>query len=173
MGLWAWRVSGLFPGGEFLPPSSPVATDPPIYILLGKGFPEPGIHQIPDGISPGCVIKMAFPGVSFEPLAITRTTSSLSSGEALDVVLEGSQLVEIKRYWMPAGMRMTLAVPLHPDRMDEDDWEALPGIGKELARRIEEDRQINGDFGFLRALARVRGIGDGLISRLEPFFEEG
>ena len=67
-------------------------------------------------------------------------------------------------------MGMALFIPLHPDRMNAEDWDALPGIGREIARRIEEERQKNGDFGSLAALRRVRGVGEKLINRLSPYF---
>jgi competence protein ComEA len=71
---------------------------------------------------------------------------------------------------MPAGQRLALGVPLHPDRMGLGDWEVLPGIGPALARRIELDRQENGEFGSLERLERVRGIGPKRIQAWSEFF---
>ncbi|NLC71080.1 MAG: helix-hairpin-helix domain-containing protein [Desulfuromonadaceae bacterium] len=170
LGVWGWRAAEMLPRGEPSPQSS---SDPSaVFVLLGEGFPRPGIHQFHDGITPGGVIKMAAPGVSFKSPPDPLLLLPLSSGEVLDIVLQGSQIAGIKRYWMPAGMQITLFIPLHPDRMTADDWEVLPGIGQELARRIEEDRQKNGDFGSLKSLARVRGIGPKLVGRLKPYFEK-
>jgi competence protein ComEA len=63
-----------------------------------------------------------------------------------------------------------MAIPLHPDRMNINDWTFLPGIGAALAERIENDRQENGDFGSLDALIRVKGIGKKRISNWIEFF---
>jgi DNA uptake protein ComE-like DNA-binding protein len=43
--------------------------------------------------------------------------------------------------------------------MSRADWTALPGVGTVLAKRNENDRQKNGDFGRLGTLNRVPGIG--------------
>ncbi len=71
---------------------------------------------------------------------------------------------------MSAGKRIALSIPLHPDRMDLDDWSALPGIGAKLAARIETDRQKNGEFGTFENLARVKGIGQKSLSRWQKYF---
>ena len=42
---------------------------------------------------------------------------------------------------------------------DEDDLVRLPGIGRELARRIIRERQERGAFVNLRDFQRVKGIG--------------
>ncbi len=71
---------------------------------------------------------------------------------------------------MAAGQRVALSIPLHPDRMIGSDWLFLPGIGERLAGRIEADRQINGDFGALKQLARVKGIGQKRVMSWQQFF---
>ena len=73
-------------------------------------------------------------------------------------------------HFLPAGQRMALGIPLHPDRMSAADWQALPRVGPHLAEVIAEDRHKNGDFGELAALARVRGIGPVTIATWRQFF---
>jgi len=58
-----------------------------------------------------------------------------------------------------------LARPLVPgekvdvDRAEAAELERLPRVGPALARRIVDDRDSNGPFGSIGALARVSGIG--------------
>ena len=165
--IWLWRLAAFFP---IKTPPRETASPPVIYVLLGEGFPEPGVHQFSDGITPGIVIEMTLPGVAVIPALSSFLALPLISGEALEVLQKDSKIIEIKRYWMPSRMRMTLLVPLHPDRMEGADWEALPGIGPELARRIETNRQRFGVFGSLEGLRRVKGVGPGLVERLRPYF---
>jgi 2-isopropylmalate synthase len=68
---------------------------------------------------------------------------------------------------------VVLGIPLHPDRMSRADWIALPGIGEQLATRIEVDRQKYGEFGRLEALERVKGIGPAKLQALRPYFVAG
>lgn len=56
--------------------------------------------------------------------------------------------------------------PVDLDRADSAMLERLPRIGPALAARIVADRRINGDFGSLEALQRVRGIGPKLAQLL-------
>ena len=45
----------------------------------------------------------------------------------------------------------------------------LPGVGPSLAERIVDNRNQEGPFPSVGALARVRGIGLAAVRRLEPF----
>jgi len=66
-----------------------------------------------------------------------------------------------------------LARPLLPgervdvDRAGAEELERLPRIGRELARRIVEERDARGPFGALEGLRRVAGIGPAMIAVLE------
>lgn len=67
-----------------------------------------------------------------------------------------------------------LSRPLAPgERVDLDragpaELARLPRIGPALARAIAADREVNGPFGSLEGLGRVRGIGPGVLRLLEP-----
>lgn len=152
------------------PPAFFMEDSPRVAVLLGKGFPSRKVYQFSDGSTPADVIKLT--GRSLVPeLASERDViRPLTSGEALSIVCSGLQVIEIKRKWMPASHRMAFGIALDPDRMSEQDWQALPGIGTKLARRIEEDRQRNGDFGSLEEVQRVKGIGAGRIAAWEKYF---
>jgi len=61
--------------------------------------------------------------------------------------------------YISAERRMTLGVSLHPDRMSNSDWLALPGVGERMARKIVENQERYGKFYTFEALKRVKGIG--------------
>ena len=61
-----------------------------------------------------------------------------------------------------------LARGIDPNRAPAEDLELLPGIGPGLARRIVEERESHGPFKEASDLARVKGIGSSLVSRLGP-----
>jgi len=143
-----------------------------VAVLLGEGFPRPGVHQFYDAVTPMGVMEMTglVLGAEFEP--DPGLARPLCDGEALDVVFLEGQVAEIKRFWMPAPQRLALGIPLHPDRMSREDWESLPGIGPRLAQAIEDERQRNGDFGSLEGVQRVKGIGEKRIAGWQNFFSE-
>ncbi len=138
--------------------------------LISDGL-EPGVYQFNDGLTPRDVIRLTDP-VSAENLAIDSDWSKpLRGGESFRFLIKkGQKITSLQRRWMSASHRMALAIPLHPDRMSKKDWKALPGIGNYLAERIENNRQINGDFGCLEALRRVKGIGEKRVNRWREFF---
>ena len=45
----------------------------------------------------------------------------------------------------------------------------LPGVGPRLAQRIREDRAEHGPFGTVDDLARVPGVGRGIVERIRPY----
>jgi len=70
----------------------------------------------------------------------------------------------IRRQGRPLGA----SERIDPDKAGVDELTRLPGIGPALAKRIVADRESNGAFGRLEALARVRGVGPALLGRLAP-----
>lgn len=66
-----------------------------------------------------------------------------------------------------------LARPLQPgervdmDRADAAELDRLPRVGRELARRIVEEREARGPFGGLGGLRRVPGFGPAMLRTLE------
>lgn len=160
-----------------LPPQEPpvfsVQSSGGVRVLLGAGFPQPGVHQFSDGMTIRDVIKLT--GVAAEGGMETPGgggDAEIVDGLALATAVSGPNQGKIEAGWMPARQRMALGIPLHPDRMSREDWVALPGIGEKLAVQIEIDRQNYGDFGRLEALERVKGIGPAKLKTLQPFFAE-
>lgn len=140
------------------------------YVELGPGFRHPGMHQISDGRLLETVISLT--DLDCVRMDAAEVFSSLhpKSGMYLRAHCKDLNNMEIFSSWMSAAKRIALGIPLHPDRMNLSDWEALPGVGPRLAERIEADRQKNGDFGELAALRRVSGIGPKRINDWQGYF---
>jgi len=158
-----WTASRLVPRyGE--PPAFYVYTQPQWQLALADGWSKPGIHQFFDDNKAGCVNVLTekecnglfvdvFQGLSGLKLALTEAGKPRFDG------------------WLPASQRMALQIPLHPDRMEQSDWQALPGLGPSLGKAIEQNRQENGDFGSVRTLLRVKGIGQKRLADFSVYFE--
>jgi competence protein ComEA len=142
-----------------------------VQVLLGEGFPNPGVHQFSDGITVRGVIELTGldPELSGQGLSADQD-AGLVDGMALRIASSAATGRGVEQSWMPARQRLALGIPLHPDRMSRDDWQTLPGIGERLAAQIELDRQKYGDFGSFAALDRVKGIGPAKLKALRPFF---
>ncbi|TWJ13887.1 ComEA family DNA-binding protein [Geobacter argillaceus] len=137
--------------------------------VVGPGIQD-RIYRIHDGATVEAVINMTIgPGnrAGWPKEALHRR---LESGDILKIVRKENQHTDINVKKMGARERMVLGILLDPDRMNQADWDSLPGIGPKLAERIVHDRQLNGDFGSLEGVKRVSGIGDGKISMINKFF---
>lgn len=153
-------------------PAVSVSNSDRIWVELADGFPEPGIHQFIDGVTPRGVIQVTL-GVDGRSRCVNISLDRpLVSGESLCVQMKDTEIIEIKRKWMSASRRMVLGIPLRPQTMTGDDWMAIPGIGPKLATSIELDRQKNGEFTSFSQLARVSGIGPGRLAAWEKYFKK-
>lgn len=152
------------------PPAFFVEGQEGIRVAMGDGLTPAIVRQFADGTLPSTAIQLTLGSISLQADHIHQANAPLQDGEALDLLASGPQVVEMRRYWMPARWRMALGIPLHPDRMSESDWLALPGIGPKLAASIELDRQNNGDFLEFHRLQRVRGVGQKRLQEWRKYF---
>ena len=142
-----------------------------VWVQLGQGFSEVGIaRQFSDDCRLVDVIKLT--GLSISATAIEKNPEQamVESGQRIDLIVQGVEIQSISFSWMSAAQRVTLGIPLHPDRMTQKDWEFLPGVGVKMAARIEKNRQNNGDFGAFSALRRIKGVGTRKMADWAEFF---
>jgi competence protein ComEA len=65
--------------------------------------------------------------------------------------------------------KMTLGLPISMNRESEEGLTALPGIGKNMAKAIVEERAKRGGFKSLDEIQEIPGIGPKFYSRLKPY----
>ncbi len=92
-----------------------------------------------------------------------------------------SALIAMATYWFVSGghrgqlIEIDRATPLQAvflvniNEADPAELAQLPGIGKELARRIVASREREGLFLEEQDLLRVNGIGARTLERIHPF----
>ncbi len=139
-------------------------------VELGAGFSRQGIYQFIDGAPLADVILLT----NYRPgdglAGGKRFDARLEPGQRIDLEINNDIIKGLRITWMSSAKRIALGIPLHPDRMCEEDWEVLPGIGEKMARRIEESRQKYGEFGAFDRLIRVQGIGKKRLSHWNQYF---
>jgi competence protein ComEA len=137
--------------------------------LVGTDAPS-GVYQINDGLTLEGVIKLTNMKL-LNDLTIERAwTKPLQNGERIEIISKDQKVRHLQRGWMPASHRVSMGIPLHPDRMSSEDWKFLSGVGEAMAGKIENNRQQNGDFASLEGLLRVKGIGKKSIDKWRMFF---
>ena len=130
-----------------------------------------GVYSFDKEVGAASVIKMTVPVPPSKMPDKVLPDTQLKNGDILEISSGLTQLSEFCLKKMNARERMLLGIPLHPDQMDYDDWGCLPGIGPALAKRLLEDRQINGEFNSIEAVQRVPGIGEKKFSSIKKFFK--
>lgn len=78
--------------------------------------------------------------------------------------LHGGGVVEIDRA-PPLVARFQVDV----NRADWPELIQLPGVGPTLARRLIDERRLNGQFRSVDDLTRVGGIGPRTLERIRPY----
>lgn len=141
-----------------------------VTVELADGFPDQGIHQFIDGATRLDVINLTAMEISSEIDWLGGDNIPLRSGERLALSEKTTISKEVRVSWMTAAKRVALGIPLHPDRMNQEDWTVLPGIGASMAEKIEKNRQKYGEFGSFENLKRVPGIGAKRLSSWNQYF---
>ena len=141
-----------------------------IIVRIKGSVPSPGIYRFPDGTTISSVINMTIDAPADKVMVKATPAAFLKSGDIIYLRPTGDGKLEITISYMSTKELMVLGIPLQPDLLNAEDWDALPGIGPELAKRIVFDRQINGDFYSVDALQRVPGIAEGKISQIREYF---
>ncbi|MBJ6800659.1 ComEA family DNA-binding protein [Geomonas propionica] len=141
-----------------------------ITVRLAGKLRHPGVYRLPPGTDVATAIKMTVPAGEETASVTGPATRKLASGDV--VTLGGSSggkgVISVTK--MGAKERMLLKIPLHPDLLQEEEWDLLPGIGPALSRRIVADRQENGAFGAVDGLLRVPGIEAGKLAAIRKYF---
>ena len=141
-----------------------------ISLRITGAVPKPGVYQFPEGVTLGDVIKMTLPGPEVTQLEGPVHLRKMETGDIVSVHPGADEHPEISTGSMNARERILLGIPLNPDLMDCSDWEALPGIGPELAKCIIAERHKNGEFGTVDHLERVPGLGSKRIDSIRCYF---
>lgn len=108
------------------------------------------LDRVP-GIGPG-LLKAIAPHVRFSGAAVSGQSTALATG------------VTAQRPGGPPAQGAP--APLNINTATASDLDALPGIGPTKAAAILQYRQEHGPFAAVDDLARVRGLGAGIVARL-------
>lgn len=148
------------------------AGDPGTIMIKVTGVEgKAGVYRLPKGADLRSVIEMTLSEFPEKCFMKTESRRLLKNGDWVILDESRPECSGISVKMMTARERMLLGIPLDLSSMTKLDWEMLPGIGPTIARRIEEDRQINGDFATLKDLERIKGIGEKTVGKIEKYFK--
>lgn len=139
--------------------------------IAGAGRKD-GVYRFSDGARLDDVNKLTNMPVASDPDRRAEGGRLLKNGDVVVLNRSGGYNMPKVQGKMVIAERIALGIPLDPDTMSVDEWEALPGIGPALARAIVLDRQKNGDFCSLEGVLRVPGVGRGKLHAVQQYFPD-
>lgn len=139
--------------GVSAPPGALATGD--VVVHVAGAVRAPGVFTLPAGSRVGDAIDAA--GGVTKP----RAADSVNLARPL---VDGEQIL----VGVQAGATDGAATGVSLNAADAAAFEALPGVGPVLAKRIVDWRTANGPFRSVDELGEVTGIGDALLGQLRP-----
>jgi competence protein ComEA len=118
--------------------------------------PRPGMHRL--DLDPTVAEAVEAAGGQSAGLPATP----LHEGDRVVVTADGVHVA-------PSGNPLLVALPVDVNSADAGAFEAIPGVGAELARAIVAEREQNGAFRTIEDLDRVPGLTAARIEEIRPF----
>jgi competence protein ComEA len=133
-----------------------------VAVVLWIGWPVPS--PAPSDSAPE-----AGDGASQSTPAASRGTASVTEGAQPERPARDGRagLAAASSLERPPYVRLDI------NRATREEFQALPGIGEQLAKRVIERRAARGSFRTVEDLLEVKGIGVKRLDRLRPFLTAG
>jgi competence protein ComEA len=145
--------------------ADPIPCTAPLYVQIEGEIRYPGVYSFCDPPTLGGLIRKAgglregTPMPEDKPLAPSARISMTKEGDAL----------RVRELEIPSFYRITLGLPISINRASEEGLTALPGIGKNIAKAIVEERARRGGFKSLEEIMGIPGIGPKAYARVKPY----
>lgn len=145
---------------------------PPALLVIASGqVVKPGLHALAPGSSIKDLALLAAPSFALSRIPENIKQLPLTSGQEVLFSTELPSALQIKP--LSGKRRIVLSIPLDINTATASDLEALPHIGKEMAKRIVRFREINGPFLNLNDLTRVKGLGPKTLEKVQGLLVTG
>ncbi len=104
-------------------------------------------------------------GLEYSTSPINNWNAKLKSGSKISIGPE----MRLSAGLMDGEKRLLFHLPIEINQATQEDFEALPGIGKYLAKKIVKSRVVAGAFQTADDLKRVHGIGEIKLANIKEF----
>ena len=157
----AFLVAVYFARGFYIPDNpAPAAYTPSVEKTIFEIEDSSGLSKVytsPKDISPKDAMTMAgAPPFTKGNRGLKYADTIIKTGSKITINKDGS--AQIGR--MSGEKHIVFFIPLDINMAAAQDFEALPGIGPKLAKKIVETRERLGGFKTIDDLKKVKGIGD-------------
>jgi competence protein ComEA len=142
-----------------------VRCESPVYVEIKGEIWNPGVYPFCEPPSLGDLIRRAG-GLKEENLLLAEEPLLPNSG--ISVTRVGGEL-RVQPLEISSFYRMTLGLPISVNKESEEGLTALPGVGKNVAKAIVEERAKRGGFKSLDEIMGIPGIGPKFYAKMKPY----
>lgn len=147
-----------------------LSCEDPVFVQIGGDVRFPGVYAFCKEVPLG-ELMVRSGSLNKDSRRLTRMPGSdLPPGARVVLRCEG-ETCTFSREEMIGFYKLTLGIPLSLNTESGVGLTALPGIGPTLAGNIVEERSRRGGFKSLEEVMVVKGIGDRVFSRIEPYLK--
>ena len=145
-------------------------------VYVAGAVAHPGLYTLREGArAVDAVARAGGLRADADPAGVDLA-EPLLDGEEVAAPVAGARRSAAHGIRKPAGRTrarkkkaLAVAEPIDLNTADASALALLPGIGPEMARRLVEFRQANGDFASLDELADVAGMSQSRINAVTPY----
>jgi competence protein ComEA len=136
----------------------------PVYVQINGEVRNPGVYAFCDPPFLRDLIRRAG---GLKDRGVLPADEPLPPNSGISVTKGGGEL-RVQPLEFSAFYRMTLGLPLSINHESEEGLTALPGVGKNMAKAIVEERAKRGGFKSLNEILGIPGIGPKSYARMKP-----
>lgn len=143
----------------------PVNCETPVFAQIEGEVRHPGVYSFCDPPSLGELIRKAG---GLREGDLSSPDLRLIPSARISVTKEGgARRVDLQE--ISSFHKITLGLPISVNRESEEGLTALPGVGKNMAKAIVEERAKRGGFKSLDEIMGIPGIGPRFYARMKPY----
>ena len=143
--------------------AEPILCKSPVYVQIEGQIRHPGVYSFCDPPTLRDLIRKAggLREGNFLP-----ADEPLIPNSGISVTREGETL-RVQRVEIPSFYKISLGLPISVNTESEEGLTALPGVGKNMAKAIVEERTKRGGFKSLDEIMGIPGIGPKFYEKMK------
>ncbi|MEX3609912.1 ComEA family DNA-binding protein [Rothia sp. LK2588] len=145
-----------------------------VWVHVAGSVVKPGVYQLPSDARVSQAIEKAGGAARSADLNKINLASGIVDGSQIYIPAQGEQALSdsASSATEPAGVAQssspTESATVNINTASSEQLQQLPRVGPKLAQKIIDHRTKNGPFTSLEDLDDVPGIGEAMMSSLEP-----
>jgi competence protein ComEA len=145
--------------------TDPIPCRTPVFVQIEGEVRHPGVYSFCD---PPYLRELIKKAGGLREGSFLPGEQRLAPNSGISVTKEGGEL-RVQHQEIPSFFKITLGLPISLNRESEEGFTALPGIGRNTAKAIVEERVRRGGFKSLDEVMGIPGIGPKFYERMKPY----